>query len=120
MIEEASLFEEPYGIERVQGRCVNASQDPTKDQYAFRFKHEPSSLVASYAYPEGFPEDFSILMVLRQAPGSFASAFALYNTDGEEQIVVNTGRNVSLYCKDNAGYSRSGGVIFGVSVDDAE
>lgn len=72
LIDELNLWEEQYGTEKIYGRCTNASEDKnlTRDAFAFHFDNPSDTSVAtSYIFPNGFPSDFSILMVIRQLPG---------------------------------------------------
>ena len=43
---------------------------------------------------EGFPEDLSIVATLRPAQGVDSVLFAVYNNDGDEQLVVTVGKTV--------------------------
>lgn len=45
---------------------------------------------------EGFPEDLSIVATLRPAQGVDSVLFAVYNNDGDEQLVVTVGKTVVL------------------------
>lgn len=72
LIEELNLLDEQYGVEKIKGRCDNRTQEKnfTDQNYAFRFTNSSdSSLVTDYTFPNTFPTDFSILIVLRQPPG---------------------------------------------------
>lgn len=109
----------------------------TRKSYAFRFNDSSeTSLATSYLFPNEFPTDFSILIVARQMPGctycnsekfiyhqfltdQLSSIFALYNVEGEEQIVVNLGKQVNLFYRDSQEFPADGNSIpFDVIVDD--
>lgn len=50
-----------------------------------------------------------------------ASLFTIYSDDGEEQLAVSLGRDVSLYYEDMDGLPEDENLIsFGVNIDDGE
>lgn len=50
---------------------------------------------------------------------STSSILTLYNVDGEEQLMVMLGNDISIYYEDEEGFPEEGNhVSFGVSVDD--
>lgn len=62
LLEALNLSEDQYGIEKLL--CLNQSDG---DNYAIRFNNpSESTLATSNLFPNGFPTDFSILIVVRQ------------------------------------------------------
>lgn len=74
LIEGAGLWEEPDGVLRILGRCANYTPEniePARSDWAYRFSERAQiSLSTSQFFPIGFPQDFSILLVVRPSPGN--------------------------------------------------
>lgn len=50
-----------------------------------------------------------------------STIFALYNSEGEEQIIISAGNFINFYYKDNEGYpNQDNNIRFDVRFDDEE
>jgi collagen type V/XI/XXIV/XXVII alpha len=117
LISKADLWEESHGIRRILGRCFNNTEDrqPLRSDWAYRFNENQVSLSSGDLFPQSFPRDFSVLLVARTTPGHTYNLFTIYSEDGEEQLAVSLGSDITFYYQD-VGDS----VEFGLPVDDGE
>lgn len=72
LIRAANLWSEPHGVLRILGRCINdtAGREPEITDWAYRLSERAQvSLSTSEYFPDGFPSDFSVLIVARPTPG---------------------------------------------------
>lgn len=72
LINESGLWDEPQGIEKIAGRCVNATDNrrSSDEDYAFRINRSPEiSVQTRQLFPRNFPQDFSLLFVVRPPKG---------------------------------------------------
>lgn len=79
LLEALNLSEDQYGIEKLL--CLNQSDG---ENYAIRFNNpSDTTLATSNLFPNGFPVDFSILIVVRQlTTGKQQTKIALPVCDG--------------------------------------
>lgn len=76
IIAEADLWDEQHGIIKSHGRCFQDLQT----EYAYRIiEGTNASVVTSAGFPEGFSQDFSILLVVRPLPGIISSKQSRFN-----------------------------------------
>ncbi|KAG5880671.1 hypothetical protein JTB14_037568 [Gonioctena quinquepunctata] len=124
LIEVANLFDEPDGIVRILGRCWNNTEEyePKRQDWGYRWNEQAQiTLTTQDHFPGGFPTDFSILIVARPTPGQIYPLFSLYSRDGDEQLSVTVGRDVTIFYEDEEEMPVEDNLIsFGISVDDGE
>lgn len=80
------------------------------------------SVRTEVAYRNGFPTDFSLLLVVRYPRGNDQIVpFAIYTDTGDEQLLVGLSTEVSLFYQDIEGNPVSGDMIsFEVNIDDGK
>ncbi|VEN60000.1 unnamed protein product [Callosobruchus maculatus] len=124
LLEKARLHTEPQGVQRILGRCWNDSLDwePQKSEWAFRWTQQSQiSISTQECFADVFPTDFSILAVARPTPGATYPLFTLYSRDGDEQLSINIGSDITLYYEDTEELPLENNLIpFGVAIDDGQ
>nr|CAH7728115.1 unnamed protein product [Callosobruchus chinensis] len=124
LLEKARLYSEPQGVQRILGRCWNDTLDwePQESEWAFRWTQQSQiSISTQECFADVFPTDFSILAVARPTPGATYPLFTLYSRDGDEQLSVNIGSDITLYYEDTEELPLENNLIpFGVAIDDGE
>lgn len=123
LLKVCQIHELPAGTAKVPvggGRCPG----PTGEEFVpFAYKLDETaqlSVSTGQVFPDGFPHDFSILLAARPSPGKVAaSLFTIYNEEGEEQLSVALGSDVSIYYEDTDGLPEEENLIsFGTNIDD--
>ncbi len=102
---------------RILGRCFNNTDvvTPLKSDWAYRFNENQISLSSNEVFPQGFPTDFSLLTVVRPTPGHIYPLLTIYSEDGQEQVAVAVGSDVTFYY-----FDVDEPVEFGLALDDGE
>uniref|UniRef100_A0A286XJ41 Collagen type XI alpha 2 chain n=1 Tax=Cavia porcellus TaxID=10141 RepID=A0A286XJ41_CAVPO len=86
----------PDGVRRARGICP--------EDMAYRVSR-PAQLSAPtrQLFPGGFPQDFSLLTVVRTRPGLQVSLLTLYSAQGIQQLGLELGRPVRFLYEDQTG-----------------
>lgn len=73
MLKICQIQDLPAGITKVSGRCKNLTKeelDLETEGVAYRLDETAQlSISTAHAFPNGFPKDFSILLVAKPSPG---------------------------------------------------
>lgn len=71
LIKQAKLWEEPPGVGKVPGRCVNENYGRELDtpEFGYRLSEGFNVSIATSELFEEFSEDYSFLFVVRSQPG---------------------------------------------------
>ncbi|XP_066260177.1 collagen alpha-2(XI) chain-like [Euwallacea similis] len=62
---------------------------------------EEISISTENLFPQGFPADFSILIIARPSKEQSFPLLTLYSAEGDEQLSVTVGREIGLYYEDD-------------------
>ncbi|KAI1298172.1 Collagen alpha-1(V) chain [Halotydeus destructor] len=118
------------GVTRVFGICPKRAisqdedgnpvyaTDPNPDM-AWKVTSKSSLTISTaQAFPDEFPEDFSILVAVKPDIGSEANLLTIYTSLGKEQLALRIGNNVSLSYRDGQGQGLT--AVFGSKVNDGQ
>lgn len=73
LIEIADLWSEPHGVRKVYGRCINETnvKELDKSNWAYRLSQKAQISVSTQkVFPNGFPQDFSLMAIVKPQPGT--------------------------------------------------
>lgn len=75
LLFETKAHEQPLGVSQIEGLCLSRPSNRSKD-VAYRLSERALLTVNSVQiFPNGFPADFSIMLVVKTDPGKL-SAFS--------------------------------------------
>ncbi|XP_009977290.1 PREDICTED: collagen alpha-1(V) chain-like, partial [Tauraco erythrolophus] len=91
----------PEGVKKVPGFC---SQHGTGSDVAYRITRQAQlSAPTRQLFAGKFPEDFSIMALVKANPGVQAFLLSIYNRDGVQQLGVELGRSPVFLYEDQHG-----------------
>lgn len=118
------MYDLPAGINTTLGMCGT-----TKNSYqvhpspAYTINRDTILTIGSnQAFPNGFPVDFSILLVIRPTMGlEKVPIFTFYSSDSEEVLSMLVGKEIALFYQEiDAPYDELNTINFGVGIDDGK